>query len=296
MPAYKVPQDVEAEDKLLGPFTFKQFIFLIVMFAGMFVVIQLLRVNPLLAIFPLPIVIVAGVLGIYRRPDQPVEVYLAAVLRFYLKPRKRVWKQDGYYETVEITAPPRIEHLYSDGMNEAEVMGRLSTLAQIMDSRGWATRNAEYVPNTPGQVTQPQMIVEASDRLIAPSQLPSVGDPTEVHEYEDMLDVENNPTAQNFDMMVQQAAESARTDAIDRMRLSTNPYASQPPSTSSSPFSNNTNNYQVSQQQAQSSTSTVTQPVSPDIIRLAQNSDRNVSSIAREADETLNNNQEISLH
>ena len=30
MSVYKVPQDVEAEDKLLGPFSFRQFIFLII--------------------------------------------------------------------------------------------------------------------------------------------------------------------------------------------------------------------------------------------------------------------------
>ena len=30
MAVYKVPQDVEADDKLLGPFSFKQFVFLIV--------------------------------------------------------------------------------------------------------------------------------------------------------------------------------------------------------------------------------------------------------------------------
>ena len=30
MAQYKVPQDVEAEDKLLGPFTFRQFIYLMI--------------------------------------------------------------------------------------------------------------------------------------------------------------------------------------------------------------------------------------------------------------------------
>ena len=30
MAQYKVPQDVEAEDKLLGPFTFRQFVYLMI--------------------------------------------------------------------------------------------------------------------------------------------------------------------------------------------------------------------------------------------------------------------------
>ncbi len=32
MATYKIPQNVEAEDKLIGPFSFKQFIFLILGF------------------------------------------------------------------------------------------------------------------------------------------------------------------------------------------------------------------------------------------------------------------------
>jgi len=30
MATYKVPQDVEADDKLIGPFSFRQFIYLII--------------------------------------------------------------------------------------------------------------------------------------------------------------------------------------------------------------------------------------------------------------------------
>lgn len=35
MAVYKVPQDVEAEDKLLGPFSFKQFVFLMIAVAAL---------------------------------------------------------------------------------------------------------------------------------------------------------------------------------------------------------------------------------------------------------------------
>ena len=71
MAVYKVPQDVEAEDKLVGPFTFRQFIFLIVAAISLFLTIQLFSVNPLLTLVTLPALIVFGTLGVYRRPDQP---------------------------------------------------------------------------------------------------------------------------------------------------------------------------------------------------------------------------------
>ncbi len=49
MATYKVPQDVEAEDKLLGPFTFRQFIYLMVIFGCVLLAIALFQIFPLLA-------------------------------------------------------------------------------------------------------------------------------------------------------------------------------------------------------------------------------------------------------
>ena len=57
MATYKVPQDVEAEDKLLGPFTFRQFIYLLVSAGGIAVIFGLLQIFPLLAIIPIPVVL-----------------------------------------------------------------------------------------------------------------------------------------------------------------------------------------------------------------------------------------------
>jgi hypothetical protein len=186
MAVYKVPQDVEAEDKLVGPFTFRQFIFLIVAAIALFLVVQLFRVNPVLSIIPLPIFIVFAFLGIYRRPDQPVEIYLMAVLRFYLKPHRRIWDQEGIIETVHITAPKKVKHQYTDGLSQAEVKSRLDTLSRVMDSRGWAVKNIN--------ITEPisQTPIIGSDRLVMPTR---EAEPNEIHASDDMLDMFNNPLA-----------------------------------------------------------------------------------------------------
>ena len=52
MAIYKVPQDVEAEDKLLGPFTFRQFIYLLIVAAMGFLAFVLWQILPILAIIP----------------------------------------------------------------------------------------------------------------------------------------------------------------------------------------------------------------------------------------------------
>ena len=102
MSIYKVPQDVEAEDKLLGPFSFRQFIFLMITVASMAAMYVLGMILLPLALLPLPFVLFFGALALPLRKDQPMEVYLAAVISFILKPKKRLWQPDGIEYLVEI--------------------------------------------------------------------------------------------------------------------------------------------------------------------------------------------------
>src|SRR3990167_1086829 len=104
MATYKVPQNVEAEDKLLGPFSFKQFIYLMITAFGVFIAWLFARINGWLVIIPLPFIGVFAILGLYHRPDQPVETYLLAAISFLTKPRKRKWDPEGIVENVRITA------------------------------------------------------------------------------------------------------------------------------------------------------------------------------------------------
>lgn len=142
MATYKVPQDVEAEDKLIAFLSLKQFIFVLIMFASFWMCWVLGRVNILLGLLPLPIAAVTGVLGLYQRKDQPVEVYLASWLRFKFKPRTRKWDQEGLEERVIINAPKVVEHHYTKGFSQEQVSSHLSQLSSMLDSRGWASKRA----------------------------------------------------------------------------------------------------------------------------------------------------------
>lgn len=140
MAVYKVPQDVEAEDKLLGPFSFKQFIFLIIAIAALAGAYALSTVLLPLALLPLPIALFFGALALPLRKDQPMEVYLAAVISFITKPKIRMWRPDGIERMIEVTAPPVTEKVYGKGFSQEEVNRRLSYLANLVDSHGWSVR------------------------------------------------------------------------------------------------------------------------------------------------------------
>ena len=78
MAVYKVPQDVEADDKLIGPFSFRQFIYLVIVAMAIMMAWGLAQLFVPLAVLPLPIVVFFGALALPLRKDQPMEIYMAA--------------------------------------------------------------------------------------------------------------------------------------------------------------------------------------------------------------------------
>src|SRR5690348_12868046 len=140
MAAYKVPQDVEAEDKLIGPLSFRQFVYAGIALGAAALAFFLFQAFPLLAIIPMPVIFLFGILALPLRKDQPMETYLLAILRFYLKPKLRIWNPDGTITYVEITAPKVVaQHLTKD-FNASTAQERLDYLARVMDTRGWALK------------------------------------------------------------------------------------------------------------------------------------------------------------
>ena len=140
MATYKVPQDVEADDKLIGPFSFRQFVYLIIVVMCGALAWGLAQLFIGLAIIPLPAILFFGTLALPLRKDQPMEIYMAAMVSFYLKPRKRLWDPEGIETMIEIIAPKTVEVQRTKDLSQGEAEQRLSYLANIVDTQGWAIR------------------------------------------------------------------------------------------------------------------------------------------------------------
>ncbi len=141
MSVYKVPQDVEADDKLIGPFSFRQFVYLLIV-AGMIMLgWALFQIFPGLALIPVPVILFFGALALPIRRDQPMETYLAAIASFYLKPRKRLWEADGQDRILEIVAP-EVTELELKRLPGDEVQKRLTYLSAVVDSGGRIIRDS----------------------------------------------------------------------------------------------------------------------------------------------------------
>lgn len=196
MGRYKVPQDVEADDKLLGPFSFRQFVYLIIVAIAIAIAWGLSQLFIPLAIIPLPVIIFFGALALPLRKDQPMEIYLAAIVSFYLKPRRRLWQPDGIQSMVEITAPKVVEVQRTKDLSQAEARKRLSYLADIVDTEGWAIRG----------VAMPEAPSSMKDDVYYDAQ-----------QAEDILD-DDGGVSRAFGAKLTQADAKRRQDMMERMR------------------------------------------------------------------------------
>ena len=198
MATYKVPQDVEADDKLIGPFSFRQFVYLIIVALAGVVAWGLSQLFIGLIIIPLPVMIFFGALALPLRKDQPMEIYMAAIVSFYLKPHLRKWDSDGIESLIEISAPKTVEVQRTKDLSQGEAEERLKYLANIVDTQGWAIRGAAGAADT---AVKSDIYLESQGA-------------------QDVLDT-NTSVAQNFDAMMNQRTQEMHAEAMERMQQAT---------------------------------------------------------------------------
>jgi hypothetical protein len=215
MATYKVIQDIEAEDKLVGPLTLRQFIYAGIAAGCLYLsFLSYTKHAQFMIALLLPIAAATGFFAFPWGKDQPTEVWALAKLRFFLKPRRRIWDQSGTKEMVTITVPKVVEHHLTNGLDETEVRSRLTALASTIDSRGWAIKNVNV------NLSAPQNQAIYSDRLVTASSMPQEVSTVDVRASDDILDERANPIAQQFDTMINAAQAAHRQQLMSQMQNS----------------------------------------------------------------------------
>ena len=297
MAVYKVPQDVEADDKLLGPFSFRQFIYLIIVAMAIGIGYVLWQVLPPLVIIVVPIVIFFGALALPLKKDQPMETYLGAMISFYfLKPRNRFWQPDGLDALVQITAPKTAEPERVKDISEQEAKARLSYLSDIVQSEGWAVRGQ-------GEQTQGIATYDQDETDILGN------DNTNAQRFDQMLDTRDEHDMSEVRSNFQQQMAAPPPETVPQLQY--NPY---PPIHQSVIQPVGSSEQAVSTQSQQTQATSLTQAPGPqttsvttpsaDIIKLANESDgisiASVDKLAHRIEEKQHGlpegEVEISLH
>ncbi len=303
MATYKVPQDVEADDKLLGPFTFRQFLYLCVVTMAIAIAWALSRISIGLAIIPMPVIIFFGALALPLRKDQPMEIYMAALVSFYLKPRRRLWDPDGIDSLIEITVPKTVEVQLTKDITQNEAERRFSYLAEIVDSQGWAVRGSGL--KTPNSAMNSDVYFEAQqiqdvldDNNSVMQALDYKLNQSDAKRHQEMVDLASGktmtpPSISHFNYFSNSPAPDPTNQGVAptptySQYLDYNPYPEEMHQAVLQPIDADEKLDQPEITPTPKTTDnplsdTSEKPLSPDIINLASNNDLSIEAIAREA-------------
>jgi hypothetical protein len=101
---YQVPQFIDVEDKIFGPFTFKQFIYMI---GGIALSYVIYRFIPSLIFSAVPIIVVlvfSAALAFYRVNNRPFINVLESAFRYSVGAKLYLWKKDDKKQAAMVVA------------------------------------------------------------------------------------------------------------------------------------------------------------------------------------------------
>jgi hypothetical protein len=134
---YKVPQNVDIEDKVFGPLTIRQFLIMLVPI-GLLIVLYYVFSGPLRILFFLFAIILlsaAGAIAFGNYGGQHFEIFLIGALKTLRNPRTRIWKKEE--AQVEESPTSQAVNTAQGGAPKKSIddtRSDLERLAQIVDS------------------------------------------------------------------------------------------------------------------------------------------------------------------
>jgi hypothetical protein len=139
---FKIPQNVQTADKIVGPLTLKQLIIIGVGFGiDYFLYISLSQLY-VLTVWILPVLFIAIVtvaVAFVKIKGIPFLPFLLLSIEFYMKPSKRVWSQGGGDVLISVTQPkPKSKEELEQAKQQQKPVKDLSNLedlTKILDTR-----------------------------------------------------------------------------------------------------------------------------------------------------------------
>lgn len=92
---FQVPQNIDMEDKIIGPLTLIQFLYLISGGVIIYLLFLSIKTSFFFWLLGLPIAIVSLALAFLKIQDQPLSYFLKAGLTYFSKPKIRLWQRQG---------------------------------------------------------------------------------------------------------------------------------------------------------------------------------------------------------
>lgn len=130
MSQYKVPQNVDMQDKIVGPLTMFQFLYLL---AGGMIFYSTFKAGQtvLMILVGIPAALVGLAFAFVKVNDQPFNKFVVSFAFFLTHPKSRVWHQGGSTPSVQVTVDPNKKdvHVTPKALDKQ----KLATLAHTLD-------------------------------------------------------------------------------------------------------------------------------------------------------------------
>lgn len=117
---YQVPQFIEVEDKIIGPFTIKQFVYLLGGAGMSFIVYTYLPL--IIAVFIIAfIVILSLALAFYKINNKPFVDFLESAFVFYTKQNLYIWKKEEKKAVASEKEAPDARQVYVPRLSDSKL-------------------------------------------------------------------------------------------------------------------------------------------------------------------------------
>ncbi len=163
---YKVPQHIEMEDKIIGPLTMKQFVYLLV--GGMIAYATIKTYNTALIIFVgIPIAILALCLAFIKVQDRPFSNFLFSLALYITKPKQRIWRKDWKIAGMDAPIVQKSPEIKKEIHEEKHVgKSQLQKLSYILDTKGQEQAIAQQLQNDAPKLNTNKTLNNESETII----------------------------------------------------------------------------------------------------------------------------------
>ncbi|MBP6924534.1 MAG: PrgI family protein [Candidatus Pacebacteria bacterium] len=128
---FEVPQFIEIEDKIFGPLTWRQFLYL-GGGLGMAVVMFLMLPFIIFAIFGIPLALLAGALAFYPINSRPFSYFLESFINYTTKEKLYLWRKREE-ATYKVTQDNRPSSSHTAQLSRTRKTSDISSLARKLE-------------------------------------------------------------------------------------------------------------------------------------------------------------------
>lgn len=136
---YKVPQKIDLEDKIIGPLTLKQFIYLLAGAMLDYMIFSAAGSSLWAWLIIFLISLLALAFAFIQIEEQPFSYLVMNLFSYLLRPKMRLWdKRSRVTKAVEFKNKKEEKFNRPAIKAKEEVKSSLETLSQVLDTHGWS--------------------------------------------------------------------------------------------------------------------------------------------------------------